>query len=545
MSERPLHRRARWWAGCAFCLLQLVSANASAQTGHAPAPADEPSASAAQPPDAQAPAAQPPAAGSVGDTPTKTAAGTAASPTEPLALSAVERSARYRDFVESSASEILARRKATCRAAQAEPTDDVVGRARFANVQSSATSVASGQQSATTANRLAAAFGTDVEGDGVEAGIELEPLALFDAALPNVAWTLQLAALKDSKTRVGSGVSYLFAPQPELVDTNGAVACVPNMEQEVREKVGAALVSAEVAFDKLCDEVVPFTSPGQMPILKKLCENPRKGAMGRLVKELTKQSDVATASPTDANLEFRTRIRANQESFGKLETTVTTLTTLGAGYSQEKFLNEYRRKLYEGISTRIGVDGSVDFDAWKFGCEREMVVDGNVEEEPLPDGSVLGWRVGPTVTFKQARWSVSLATRVGQTIPEADDQLRRVVAPGVEASYVLHYLDHKKGEPIKLGENGKLPPRIALGLKGAAEVALQKPDFQTSKFNEVEAMVYTDFVVSDNLSFRLGVPLQGALIEQEAGEDDAGNEVPKRTVLQWTVPVTIVTAVSL
>lgn len=239
--------------------------------------------------------------------------------------------------------------------------------------------------------------------------------------------------------------------------------------------------------------------------------------MELLVQVLNQQSAEAKNAPTDANHEFRSSMRANQESVDKLEAAGVTLTKLGAGYDEEKFLEEYRRRLYDAFSTRFGVDGSVDFDAWKFGRERDMVVDGNVEEESLPDGSVLGWRVGPTVTFKQARWSVSLAARVGQAIPEADDQLRGVVAPGGEASYVLHYLDHKKGEPLKLGENGKLPPRITLGLKGAAEVALQKPDFQMSRFNEVEAMVYTDFVVSDNLSFRLGVPLQGALMEQEAG----------------------------
>ena len=219
---------------------------------------------------------------------------------------------------------------------------------------------------------------------------------------------------------------------------------------------------------------------------------------------------------------------------------------MGVGYEEEKFLNEYRRTLYMSTKLRLGVDGSVDFDAWKFGRERDTVVDGNVEEESLPDGSVEEWRVGPTLTLQQKRWSGSISGKIGQATPEADDKLRTLISPGAEVSFVLYYFeDLVGGAPEKFGKDGKMPPRVSLGLKGIADVALEKPEFQKSQFNEVEAMLFTDFVVSDNLSFRVGIPLEGALVEQEAAQATDGTDVPKRTDLQWTVPVTIVTAVSL
>jgi hypothetical protein len=85
-------------------------------------------------------------------------------------------------------------------------------------------------------------------------------------------------------------------------------------------------------------------------------------------------------------------------------------------------------------------------------------------------------------------------------------------------------------------------PRVVLGLEASARLSLDKPAVQKELISEGQITPYLAVEVSDELSFRLGVPLRAELATREA---DEANQIPEMRSLQWSVPAFIATVLRL
>ena len=262
-------------------------------------------------------------------------------------------------------------------------------------------------------------------------------------------------------------------------------------------------------------------------------------------------SQLADDEPMPPRLRAALRSVDGQRSI--LEAAGSALTVAANGADTKVFLQTYRARQWKAVSVRLGLDGSTDFNRREFGRRRlEAGAPGDpATPEELDRGQLLAWRVGPAVLLKAGRTQVGLAVTAGQAIPEGSESLFTALGPSASASWLVGFLDDEKVDRgvryrdrvPEFDDDGNLPPHIVLGLRGSSSIAITSPSFQSDPLNAASVLLHADFVVSKALKFRIGVPVTATLIEQ-AADTDADPDIPKRTVLRWTVPVVGTTVVA-
>lgn len=421
-----------------------------------------------------------------------------------------------------------------------------------------------GGGTSTGAERLAAAVDTGL--DGVEAGVAISFLAFVPSFAPKVPHgpVVSLAALKDGKTRVGAGYGVTVKQPIDPADALRRTACGDPTKRSdtIAEAVEETLdVAVENAYVEICEAVVPELAAYEAAACPGSTCTVAAGRAARMRAACSSDIDVQRLSGNASQLaddeSAPPRLRAALRSVDEQRTTVedgaNALVSTSNGANPKAFLQTYRARQWKAVSVRLGVDGSADFERREFGTRRLEAGAAGAPGEPeeLDRGQLLGWRVGPAVLLKAGRTQLGLAVTAGQAIPVGSEALFTALGPSASASWLVGFLDDAKVDRSvryrdripKFDDDGSLPPHVVLGLRASSSVAITAPEFQADPLNTASVLLHADFVVSKTLKFRLGVPTNAALVEQDANTDAEPN-IPQRTVLRWTVPVVGTTVIA-
>ena len=427
------------------------------------------------------------------------------------------------------------------------------------NEAAGANALGDGAGTSTGAERLAAAVNTGI--DGVEAGVVLAPLALVPSFSPKTPHgpSLLVAALKDGKVRAGAGYAVTVRQSVDADDAWRATACGDPTEREatitkaIEEAMGA---EAEDAYVSVCSAVTPHldahvTSACEGSSQACTTANARRTALAASCSDTI---DVQTLAATAEKLledehaqpELQRALRRVKGSLETLRTAGDALVATKVGGDTKGFVQRYRSRQWRAVSVRLGVDGSVDFARRQFGKRRLEAGDPGAPGEPedLDGGELLAWRVGPAVLIKRGRAQSTLGVNGGQAIPVGAKAMFTTLEPSASFSWLVAFLDDERvdrgpryrARTPKFDDDGNLPPHVVLGARASVKVPITQPTFQEDTLDAATFLVHADFIVTKTLKFRLGVPLTAKLVEQEANTD-AEPDIPKRTVLRWTIPV--------
>jgi len=423
-------------------------------------------------------------------------------------------------------------------------------RARRGNAVSAAADAVDAQAtSATTVERLAAALKTNPE--GTEAGVALAPFVLAGSCTLT-GLELQLAALKDDVVR--AGVSYTWDRTPPLREAwRDPAQCPAPKDAELDE----LLVPAHAFFLDACLTVLAnpaaLGNAGQLlPVQagQVACgHTPAAGApaippfasLGEAIEQVAsaiaivaKTEDVSPATRSQA-------IRLGPQAI-PFEAWEPRATCHDAKFVEARFEQLY----WSQPRTKIALAATVDRFSKKFGFS--------------PDGSELsGGQVGTwtvSLAFSHTRSGVEwgFGAGIGQSRAAFADKLATTVSPSFSVAKAFTLLSSKplrdKDGGYNVDKDGA-PPHLVLGLSTAVEIATDPPAIRTTRWNSVKVQPYLDFFVTDKLSFRLGIPIKGAIVERKEKVKDltatppVPETVPGQKSLQWTVPVSLVTVLKL
>lgn len=421
-----------------------------------------------------------------------------------------------------------------------------------------------GAGTSTGAERLAAAVDTGL--DGVEAGVAVSPLALVPSFAPKIPHgpVVSVAALEDGKTRVGAGYGVTVKQPVDATDALRRTACgAPDQRADaVAEAVEEALgVTTENAYVAVCEAIVPELATYEDAACPGAACSAAKARRARLLATCSTDIDVLRLSGNTSQLadddsippRLRAALRSVDAHRSTLEQAASTLVITANGVDTDAFLQTYRARQWKAVSVRLGLDGRVDFARRQFGTRRlEANGPGEPgEPETLDRGELLAWQVGPAALLKAGRTQLGFGVTAGQAMPVGSDALFTSLGPAASFSWLVGFLDDEAIDRTtdysdrvpEFDDDGNLPPHVVLGLRASASVPIALPSFRGDPLNAASVLLHADFVVSNTLKFRLGVPLKAALVEQEL-ETGANPVIPKRTVLRWTVPVVGTTVVA-
>lgn len=414
-----------------------------------------------------------------------------------------------------------------------------------ANPFSGATNLSTGTE------RIAAAVNIDVK--GVEAGVILSPLAFRRTASRErpPQWTLLLASIKDGKTRVGTGVGLTLTRDPDIQKIIRTSACKDGWEEDVEKGVLKVLTrDVRTSYFAVCNEVVPEFKPAAgdpafAPLQEACSSRPdRIYGLVTIVDVLSRKAEKLQEKGKKLTKEedaFVKAVAAHLSDFAKLEAAENSLTDLAAGLDDDALKQGYLVEVWKAPVVRFGVDGSLDLDIIKLGYKKLEPAEAGEEpeREKLPNGELIAGRAGPSLLVKKERLEVTLGVNFGAAQVVGDTtKIGGFVQPNVAIAYVVGFLDRRQrtdgdyGKRVpKFTDKGDLPARVVLGVRAAIEFPFAPPAFQEGSLNSATILVHSDFVVTEKLKFRIGVPISAALVEGE--QDDDG----KKTGAQWSIPV--------
>lgn len=176
------------------------------------------------------------------------------------------------------------------------------------------------------------------------------------------------------------------------------------------------------------------------------------------------------------------------------------------------------------------------------------------ETKPLPKGQVKSWQARVDWALESRGRSVTIGLGYGRSRTEAGQELGRTLSPSFSVAFPGWSLS--PGTPLtglgkgccgsiqvlNLLENGDLPPHVVFGLNAKADLNLDRPDTQTTRFNKIELTAFADFKINKTLSFRLGIPFRGEVVMRDANGDKG---IAEQRSLQWSIPVSIVTVIKM
>jgi hypothetical protein len=414
---------------------------------------------------------------------------------------------------------------------------------------------------AATVRRLAGAIKTNPE--GTEAGLVIAPFALAGSkALPGLELTF--AALKDDFTR--AGVSYTVDASPELKDVwqkPDTCPIAPRIKKIERPKdfylTACTAVIAEVPATLSeasglppADRTTYETRISQARIACGLGSASMSTAGGTLPEAIAlvrRAVEIVTSVAARTEGLIPRPVVAVSLALTPQASALTdwSLASATSCYEGEDIQGYFRQLYWRNRTWKLA--GSVSFDlfARKYGF--------SPDGSELPNGDVKSGEARLDFSTARAATEFSAGFGFGRSREKLEDDLRGFISPSVSIARAFSLLP-KRSPLTTNGElnvvDGGMPPRLVLGLSAEINVAINKPDFQDTRFNLVKIQPHLDFVINDTLSFRLGVPINGEIVVRDKKDaQDATPTTPakpaviEKRALQWTLPVAIVAVLKL
>ena len=426
---------------------------------------------------------------------------------------------------------------------------------------------------AATVRRLAGAIKTNPE--GTEAGLVIAPFALAGSdVLPGLEVTF--AALKDDFTRAGT--SYTWDRSPKLADIWEEPPACPVTDREL-----AKLEEPHDFYLNACSRVVAAV-PERLAAGGGLSAEDRETyykrvhrariACGLALPNQPGDSPVATLSEAIVLVgqAVGTVHHAAARADGAIPPDVATLSIGLSGeasdlevwrqpsptacYSDDDVRGYFRRLYWKHRTLKFAVGASFELFPRKYGF--------SPDGSDLPNGDVKSGEARMDFSTGKSGTEFSFGAGFGRSRDKLDDDLRGYVPVSFSVARAFSLLPKKQpllkprqaqssGTARELNVvDGELPPRLILGLSAAVQLAVDKRESQETSINSVKLQPHIDFLISETLSFRLGIPLKGEIVVRE--KKDAVAETPttpakpattEKRDLQWTVPVAIVAVLKL
>jgi hypothetical protein len=415
---------------------------------------------------------------------------------------------------------------------------------------------------AATVRRLAGAIKTNPE--GTEAGIVVAPFALAGHdSLRGLEVTF--AALKDDFTR--AGVSYTWDRSPTLEDVWRQPDACP--ATDARRKaleaprdfyLNACIhVVAELPDDIVASVEFPAEErtnyqtrinrarlacglPTPVPFGPEVATLPEAISLLRTVVETANEVAVRTDDVIRAQAgAFAMGLRADA---AQLENW--TIPGPTACFTKDRIRAYFQQLYWTRRKWKVALGASWDLFPRKFGF--------SPDESTLSRGEAKTREVRFDASTGLARTELSFGIGVGSAREDLTDDLRAHASPSISLAHAFSLL---KSKPLTSNgqlntEDGDLPPRLVAGLSVATQFAIDKRASQTTRFNSVEIQPHLDFLISETLSFRLGIPIEGEIAVRKKQDAVAASatsperpEVPEQRSLQWTIPVAIVAVIKM
>lgn len=383
--------------------------------------------------------------------------------------------------------------------------------------------------------------------DGVDAGVSIAPAALLGAADSPHQATISLAALDENKARYALGYNYQTMWSPMTPADLGLPQC--SLTENSIKKLHKAIDSLQLAYETTCEAVVDWVQSAP--------SKPDDLATHEALNACTHADPETTVALDDATRQIKTYLdRERAEARKDPKRWQEFLSIVGARdaeiqrvvafklppvdcFQEDEIKAALANTAWHAPRYRIGASITLDqfANVWGFNPD---------PDQPLPNGQVARWEGRVDAARLTGFAEVHIGLGLGRSRSEFNDDLATYVAPSFSVSVVLASLS---GERLYHGDqlnslDGKPPPRLVLGVDGEMQYALQLPDYQSTHFSDVKATLFLDFIFTDELGFRLGVPVRGGLVTREA-DATAMPPVTKLSDLQWSMPVLITTVLKM
>lgn len=404
------------------------------------------------------------------------------------------------------------------------------------------------ENAATTADRLAVALKTDIA--GTEAGVTAAPFGL--AENPSLrGFNLTLGALKNDMVRVGASYSHDFSKPLLGPEDIGLKSC------ELDEaRLGEELELVGQSLDAVCRNVIWLVpEPPEKNDKGKIDRRPRdRWRTARIACGLEKGS---TGYPgpaegltlTEAIASIKSAIRIAKDKNTDVDRAVTAgasdmkrieqfdLPTGTSCHADKEIAAAFQRARWKSTRVRLGTSVTGEFFPRKSGFNPDP-------SKPLPKGEASKWQARAEVSVGRRRLDFAAGVGAGQVREDLASPLRGFLSPSASLAFAAFNLspDPLVDKGTLNLPDGKVPPHVVLGLDAKGEIALSRPDSQTTRFNKVEVLPFVDFKITEKLSFRLGAPIRAEIAIRKA-DDKKG--IAEQRGLQWTVPFSVVTVIKL
>lgn len=416
------------------------------------------------------------------------------------------------------------------------------------------------ENAAATADRLTAALKTGLA--GTEAGVSVAPFGLKDPEAGQ-GFNLTLAALEKEITRIGA--SYSIDLTPALLSPSDIGLAVCKFDEKARKELNDSLDALAKSFEAVCRTVAPLISepeakdehgkPNSGPLIEwhsarvacgleksdpLLNPGPEHGlrltlALVNLVSAIQYEGGRKGHRAPEKLREFEAAVKERETDIASLR--VFDLPTGESCYTDKQLETKFLQKRWETRKTRLGFSLVGEFFPRKEGFNPDA-------STPLPKGQASKWQGRAEISIEQRQTNVTLGLGVGKSREDLKSPLRRFLSPAFSISRGALSLSSDpvvKDDQLNV-KNGKIPPSLVIGLNVGAEIALEKPSSQTSRFNKFEIMPFADFKISDKLSVRLGLPYKGAIQVRKA---DEAKGITENRGLQRSLPFSILSVIKL
>lgn len=449
---------------------------------------------------------------------------------------------------------------------------DATRQARYEDVVEVGTPI-SLRNGITTVELAEAAIQTSI--DGTVAGVSVAPLALAGVDTGPSDVTVTLAALEEGRTRLGLA----WAIQSGLGLSPGALGLEKcKLEGDALKDYRRKLDQVRLAHEDVCQRFFsglipqpPEPTSGdsdskRLARMRKMWEEVRyscgfgttpapQEAQTRCKKEFTFKDALLRAW---ALLEFRRErleqmrdegVPGAEESLRELteqmEAAENSLRFYDPGsdryfeepgvtscHSDEDISRAYTRTVWSQTRYTGGAAALVEAFPQRFGFNPEP-------DTALPSGEVAKWEARVEGALQSGRLQLVAGAGVGVEREKFTDDFVTVVSPSLAIAYVLGSLSSEplfKNGQLHVLKEGKLPPRLSIGLDASTQLSIDRPETQRKLVREFRAALFFDFIFTDKLSFRLGIPVEAETVTRES--DDVSD-------LQWSIPVFVQTALEL
>ncbi len=378
--------------------------------------------------------------------------------------------------------------------------------------------------------------------EGAEAGVSVAPAGFLGGGDAPVQPSLGVAALENGVTRYLFAANYQSPWRPEFPPDIGLPACTVSEKSERKFREQADDV--RYAHEHVCQAILPLAagkdtaSGAAAKDAVTACKGPRhadhpltlEAAFANIdafVKK--KRKEQQAKSPTEW-LEFEELM---SPSSGDLKALRDFREPVIDCYKKDQIKQALAQASWSAVRYRAGIAYSSDLFELDFGFNPKP-------STGLSKGQPARNEIRADLARVSGAFEVHAGLGFGRSHEAFADPFVTYLAPSLSLACTVASLS---ADPLYV--DGKLntldgapPPRLVLGLDGDFQYSFNPPATQITKFSRVTATVYADFIVTEKLGFRLGVPVRAKLVKRDADEKAKFSPpIPEEKNLQWSVPV--------